>query len=128
MRGIALTLAISLVVPLSVGGDDKVAERKLLDPALAKLAAMIGGVWANGDARFPVEFRYDWIFNQSAIRGIGAIGPARTPVEVTFGFDPEKKSVYYLDFHGSERIYKGTVRLDGDNVVLEFETLVGPPA
>ncbi len=111
--------------------EDKTVPRKPIDPALAKMAGMIGGVWCNDNPKFRVEFRYEWAFNQTAVRGIGIIdngGPHETPVEATFGWDPQKKSVYYLDQHGSERVYKGTTRLDGDSVVLEFETLIGPPA
>jgi hypothetical protein len=124
-------LVVSLALLPALNADDKPAERKPLDPTLAKMAEMIGGVWSNDNPQFRVEFRYDWAFNKSAVRGLGVIdkgGAKETAVEATFGFDPEKKSVYYLDLHGSERIYKGAVRLDGDAVVLEFETLVGPPA
>ncbi|HWB13752.1 MAG TPA: SRPBCC domain-containing protein [Pirellulales bacterium] len=110
---------------------EKPVPPKPLDPALAKMAQMIGGVWSNDDPNFLVEFRYDWAFNQTAVRGIGILdkaGANETPVEATFGWDADKKTVYYLDQHGSERVYKGTARLDGDRVILEFETLIGPPA
>jgi hypothetical protein len=123
-------LLAGLLMP-ALSADDKSATPKSLDPTLAKMATMIGGVWTNDNPQFRVEFRYDWAFNKSAVRGLGVIdkgGKQETPVEATFGFDPVKKSVYYLDLHGSERIYKGGVRFDGDTVVLEFETLVGPPA
>jgi uncharacterized protein YndB with AHSA1/START domain len=112
-------------------GEDKAVPQKPLDPALTKMADMIGGVWSNDNPKFHVEFCYDWAFNQTAVRGIGVIdkgGAHETPVEATFGWDPDNKTVYYLDHHGSERVYKGTVRRDGDSVVLEFETLIGPPA
>ena len=95
------------------------------------MADMIGGVWSNDNPKFRVGFRYDWAFNQTAVRGIGIIdkgGPNETPVESTFGWDPAKKTVYYLDQHGSEGVYKGTLHLDGDSVILDFETLIGPPA
>jgi uncharacterized protein YndB with AHSA1/START domain len=111
--------------------EDRTVPQKPRDPALAKMAEMIGGVWSNDNPKFRVEFRYDWAFNQTAVRGIGIIdkgGPNETPVEATFGWDPDKNTVYYLDHHGGERVYKGTARLDGDSVVLEFETLIGPPA
>jgi uncharacterized protein YndB with AHSA1/START domain len=95
------------------------------------MAEMVGGVWSNDNPKFLVEFRYDWVFNHTAVRGIGIIdkgGANETPVEATFGWDPDKKTVYYLDQHGSQRVYKGIVQLDGDRVVLEFETLIGPAA
>jgi uncharacterized protein YndB with AHSA1/START domain len=124
------TLSFLTVIP-ALRADDKPADRKPLDPTLAKLAEMIGGVWSNDNPKFRVEFRYDWAFNHSAVRGVGIIdkgGPNETGVEATFGWDADKKAVYYLDCHGSERVYKGTARLDGEKVVLEFETLIGPPA
>jgi uncharacterized protein YndB with AHSA1/START domain len=111
--------------------EDKTTSRKPLDPALAKMAAMIGGVWSNDNPKFRVEFRYDWAFNQTAVRGQGTIdkgGANETPVEATFGWDPHKKTVYYLDQHGGQQVYQGTLRLDDDNVVLEFETRIGPSA
>ncbi len=127
-----LLAAVAVLTPLSAArAEDRIPPRKPLDPALAKMAEMIGGVWSNDNPKFQVEFRYDWAYHQTAVRGIGVIdkgGANETPVEVTFGWDPDKKAVYYLDHHGGERVYKGTVRLDGDGVVLEFETLIGPPA
>ncbi|HZU36605.1 MAG TPA: SRPBCC domain-containing protein [Gemmataceae bacterium] len=132
MRKLLLVAAISaLALPSPVRAEDKPVSRKPLDPALAKLAGMIGGVWSNDNPKFRVEFRYDWAFNQTAVRGIGVIdkgGPHETPVESTFGWDPDKKAVYYLDQHGGDEAYKGTVHLDGESIVLEFETLIGPAA
>lgn len=131
MRIQLAALVIALGVLPAIQADDKSAPAKAPDPTLAKMAEMIGGVWTNDDPKFRVEFRYDWAFNKTAVRSLGTIdkgGPKETPVEATIGFDPAKKSAYYLDFHGSSTVYKGTVRLDGDNVVFEFETLIGPPA
>jgi uncharacterized protein YndB with AHSA1/START domain len=131
MRFLLLTtLAAACLLP-ELRADDKIARKRELDDTLAKLSNLIGGVWSNDNPKFRVEFRYDWAFKQTAVRGIGTIdkgGPNETPVEATFGWDPDKKNVYYLDHHGSERVYKGTARLDGDNVILEFETAIGPPA
>jgi uncharacterized protein YndB with AHSA1/START domain len=128
----ALFAALAALGLLSAArAGDKTAPQKPLDPALVKMAKMIGGVWSNDSPKFRVEFRYEWVFNQTAVRGTGILdkgGANEVPVEATFGWDPDKKTVYYLDHHGSERLYKGTVRLDGDSVVLEFETLIGPPA
>ncbi|HMF10743.1 MAG TPA: SRPBCC domain-containing protein [Gemmataceae bacterium] len=131
MRALLFSTVALLVALPSSGADDKRTERNPLEPALAKMAEMIGGVWSNDNPKFRVEFRYDWAFNRAAVRGLGIIdkgGPNETAVEATFGWDADKKTVYYLDCHGSERIYKGTARLDVDKVILEFETLVGPPA
>jgi uncharacterized protein YndB with AHSA1/START domain len=131
MRVFLLSMLALLGSLPQLRADDNRPEEKALDPTLRKMAEMIGGVWTNDDPRFRVEFRYQWAFNESALRGIGLIdkgGPGETPVEATFGWDPHKKSVYYLDVHGGKTIYKGTVHLDNSNVILEFATLVGPPA
>ncbi len=131
MRTVLLAALAMLGALSPARAEDKPVPRKPLDPALAKLAEMIGGVWSNDNPQFRVEFRYEWAFNQTAVRGIGVIGKGganEAPVEATFGWDPDKKAVYYLDQHGGAQVYKGTVRLDGDNVVLEFETFIGPPA
>src|SRR5215471_15793024 len=121
MRVFSISTLAVLAVLAALGADDKPADRKPLDPALAKLAEMIGGVWSNENPKFRVEFRYVWAFNQTAVRGIGIIdkgGPNETSVEATFGWDPDKKAVYYLDCHGGERVYKGTALLEGKKVIL----------
>jgi uncharacterized protein YndB with AHSA1/START domain len=131
MRTVCFAAFATLGLLSAARAEDRTAPQKPIDPALLKMAEMIGGVWSNDNPKFRVEFRYEWAFNQTAVRGIGVIdkgGPNEAPVESTFGWDPDKKTVYYLDHHGSEQVYKGTVRLDGDSVVLEFETLIGPGA
>jgi len=136
---LAALAALALVSPAQLSparlstaqAKDEAAPPKRLDPVLAKMAEMIGGVWSNDNPKFLVEFRYDWVYNKAAVRSIGILnkgGANETPVEITFGWDPDKKTVYYLDQHGSARVYKGTARLDGDSVILEFQTLIGPPA
>lgn len=131
MRRLLVAVLTALSAASAVQAEDKPAPGTSLDPALTKMAEMIGGVWSNDNPKFRVEFRYDWAFNQTALRSTGVIdkgGPNETLVEATFGWDPDKRTIYYLDLHGGERVYKGTVRLDDANVVLEFETLIGPPA
>src|SRR5439155_10028733 len=76
LPGDAMRLKLSLpalfvLLPV-LHADDKPAP-KPLDPTLAKLATMIGGTWTNDNQQFRVEFRYEWIFNKSAVRGIGII-------------------------------------------------------
>jgi uncharacterized protein YndB with AHSA1/START domain len=116
---------------LSASAEDKTAPTTKLDPTLAKLAEMIGGTWTNDNPKFKVEFRYEWALNKTALRGFGVIdkgGPKETAVESTMGWDPAKKTVYYLDLHGGNTVYKGTITPDGDVLRFEFETLIGPPA
>jgi uncharacterized protein YndB with AHSA1/START domain len=123
-------LAMCGLVPLS-SAKDKTAPAAKIDPTLAKLSEMIGGTWTNDNPKFKVEFRYEWTFNKTAVRGLGVIdkgGPNETAVESTMGWDPVKKTVYYLDLHGSSTVYKGTITPDGDLLRFDFETLIGPPA
>ena len=97
----------------------------------AKLSQLVGGTWVGEDRRFPVESRYEWAFGKSAIRGRGLIGqgsPYEQQIESILGLDPVKKTVYYLDFHGGTTVFQGTVKLEGEDLVFEFATVVGKPA
>jgi hypothetical protein len=101
------------------------------NPTLARLSQFIGGTWVNENPDFKIEFRYQWVFNKTAIRATGVIdkgGPRETFVESTVGWDPIQKTCYYLDFHGSQTVFKGTVKLEGDEIRFDFVTLIGPPA
>jgi uncharacterized protein YndB with AHSA1/START domain len=118
----------------AVAGEDPAARSKAgtadTDKTLARLSQLIGGTWVNVDPKFVVEFRYEWAFGRTAIRGLGLIdkgGPHETQVEAILGFDPVKKTVFYLDCHGGDRVFQGTVKLEGDDLVFDFATLVGAP-
>ena len=66
-----------------------------------------------------------------AIRGLGVIGkggPNESPGEAILGRDPVTNTVYYVDCHGGDNIFKGTVKLNGDDLIFEFATIVGKPA
>lgn len=127
-----LTRLIAIMVAcvpasLALSADKPVAP---LDKTLATLSNLIGGVWTNDDPKFKIEFRYDWVFGKSAIRGLGVIdkdGPNQTLAEATIGWDPANKSVYYLDFHGSKSVFKGTIKPEGDELLFEFDSIVGTP-
>ena len=98
---------------------------------MSKLSQLVGGTWLNQDPRFVVENRYEWAFGKKAIRGLGFTGkggPNETPIEAFLGLDPVNKTVYYLDCHGGDNVFKGTVKLEGEDVVFEFATIVGKPA
>jgi uncharacterized protein YndB with AHSA1/START domain len=114
-------------------GDDSAAKTGTTDAekTLAKLSQLVGGTWVNQDPRFVVENRYEWAFGNKVIRGLGTTGkgsPRETPIEAFMGIDPVKKSVFYLDCHGGDSVYQGTVKLEGEDVIFEFATIVGPPA
>jgi len=126
-------LNLSGPVALAMVTDD--ADTKTDAPAseqtLAKLSRLLGGTWINENPKFVVEFRYEWSFNHTAIRGLGIIdkgGPHETPAEVILGLDPANKTVYYLDCHGGSTIFKGSVKQEGENLNFEFATLIGTPA
>jgi uncharacterized protein YndB with AHSA1/START domain len=101
-----------------------------LDPTLARLSQLIGGTWANDDPKFRIEHRYEWAFDKTVIRGSALIGkgsPNEQQGEAFLGWDPVNKTAYYLDLHGGRTIYKGNVKLDGETIQFDFETLVGAP-
>ena len=102
-----------------------------IEKTMAKLSQLIGGTWINTDPKFVVENHYEWAFGKKAIRGFGVTdkgGPHETLIEVVLGQDPVNKTVYYLDCHGGDSVYKGRVKLDGDDIVFEFATIIGKPA
>jgi uncharacterized protein YndB with AHSA1/START domain len=120
--------------PSLASGQDRSAGETTsssADKTLAKLSQLIGGTWVNSNPKFVVEFRYDWAFDKQAIRALGVLGkggPREEEVEAIYGLDTVNKTVYYLDCHGGKSVYKGTVKLDGEDLVFEFATIVGAPA
>jgi len=127
----AIVVAIFALLPLfPVPAQDKPASQPERDAAFAKLAPFVGGVWTNDNPKFVIEFRYEWVLNKSALRALGTIdkgGPKETKVESNLGWDPAKKSLYYLDFHGGAQVYFGTVKIKGDEFHFDFDAIVGPP-
>src|SRR5579871_1655026 len=112
MQRLILGLAAACIAALSSSAADRPANAER-DEALAKLAPFVGGVWANNNPSFPIEFHYEWVFDKTAIRGTGVIGkgkPGETQVESTLGWDPERKTIYYLDNHGGGSVFSGTIR------------------
>jgi uncharacterized protein YndB with AHSA1/START domain len=121
-------IASGLVVSAMAGDKSDTPDR---DKTLAKLSQLVGGIWTSEDPKFVVEFRYEWAFDQKAIRGLGVIdkgGPHETQAEAILGWDPINKSVYYLDCHGADTVFNGSVKLEGEDLVFDFATLIGKPA
>lgn len=117
-----------LAVPASA--QDKALAPREKNKTLAKMAEFVGGTWVNDNPDFKIEIRYEWVFNKTAIRSHGILGkgsPQEAHIEATMGWDPVQKTVYYIDFHGSETVYKGTVSMTGDQFQFDFATLIGPP-
>lgn len=101
------------------------------DPTMAELSKLVGGAWVNDNPQFKVENRYEWAFGGTAIRGMGVIGKGsahEAQIESILGWDPVVKSVFYVDCHGGNTVYKGTVKKEGDEVIFEFATAVGKPS
>jgi uncharacterized protein YndB with AHSA1/START domain len=101
------------------------------EKTMARLAQLVGGTWVNTDPKFIVENRFEWALGNKVIRGLSFTdkgGPHETAIEAILGQDPVNKTVYYLDCHGGNSVFKGTVKLDGEALVFEFATIVGRPA
>jgi uncharacterized protein YndB with AHSA1/START domain len=101
------------------------------EKTMAKLSQLVGGTWINTDPKFVVENRFEWALGKKVIRGLGFTdkgGPHETPIEAILGTDPVNKTVYYLDCHGGTSVYKGTVKLEGEDLIFEFATIIGKPA
>jgi uncharacterized protein YndB with AHSA1/START domain len=131
---IALVVASGVGSPARAGADEAAkadAGMADADKAFAKLSQLVGGTWVGEDKRFPVESRYEWAFGKSVIRGRGLIGqgsPYEQQIESILGLDAVNKTVYYLDIHGGKSVLQGTVKLEGDDLIFEFATVVGKPA
>jgi len=98
---------------------------------MAELSRLVRGAWVNHDPKFVVENRYEPAFGGTAIRGRGVVGkgsPYESQNEAFMGWDPVGKSVFYVDCHGGNTVYKGTARKEGDDLIFEFATAVGQPS
>jgi uncharacterized protein YndB with AHSA1/START domain len=131
LKLICLTGCLIMSGPIvsAIAGDNSGTTDR--DKTLAKLSQLVGGTWISENPKFVVEFRYDWAFDHKAIRGLGVIdkgGPHETQAEAILGWDPINKTVYYLDCHGADTVFKGSVKLEGEDLVFDFATLIGRPA
>jgi hypothetical protein len=100
---------------------------KAIDPALDLLGRMVGGTWRT-TGNFVAEFKYEWRIEGKAIRAVGIIAKGTKeefPAEALYGWDPDAKKVYYLDFHGHKTIYKGLVESKDGKFTGEFDGIVG---
>ena len=105
-------------------------NNKPLDSVLAKLAPLVGGVWVNDDPKFVVENRFTWAFDNTVIRGHATLGKGsggEQQGDAYIGWDSAAKNVYYLDCHGGDTVYKGTIKLEGDEFVYDFVSVIGAP-
>jgi len=131
LTGLLAIPAVILTLSAAPAGDKKPIASPERDAAMAKLGQFVGGTWSNDNPKFPVELKYQWALNKTVVRGIGTIdkgGSYETMVEANLGWDPAKKRVYYLDFHGGDHIFFGSVQIKGAELHYEFETLVGAAA
>ena len=55
-------------------------------------------------------------------------GTHKTQAEAILGWDAVNKTVYYLDCHGASTVFKGSVKLEGDDLIFDFATVIGTPA
>src|SRR5262249_53671448 len=126
-------LVVGVLAGPSSAADDPTVKTAATDAqtTLDKLSQLVGGTWVNENPKFVVEFRYDWAFDKKAIRGLGAIdkgGPHEQQGEAILGLDPVNKTVFYLDCHGGNSVFKGSVKAEGDDLVFDFSSIVGAPA
>ena len=100
---------------------------KHINPAIEMMGKLVGGTWRN-TGPFVIEFTYEWRVKGQAIRGIGVMGkgdPMETPSESLYGWDAEKKKVYYLDFHGANTVYSGLCGVKDGKFQGDFMGLIG---
>jgi uncharacterized protein YndB with AHSA1/START domain len=122
-------VAHGAVLPVNAA-DDRTANAGA-DKVMASLSQLVGGTWVNTDPKFVVENRYEWSFGATVIRGFATIGkgsPHEEQSEALMGLDPTTKTVWYVDCHGGNQIFKGTISREGDDLVFDFATIVGKAA
>ena len=132
---VSLVLAIATWPSASAASEEPAspsrAAQAKTDPTMAELSKLVGGAWVNDDAKFVIENRYEPAFGGTAIRGRGVVGkgsPYESQNEAIMGWDPVGKSVFYVDCHGGNTVYKGTARKEGGDLIFEFATMVGQPS
>jgi uncharacterized protein YndB with AHSA1/START domain len=129
--GLFTSLVACAASTLALGADTPAANgKKTLDPVLAKLAPLVGGVWVNDNPKFVVENRFTWAFDNTVIRGRNILGkgtPGEKQGDAYIGWDSAAKNVYYVDCHGGNEVLKGKVTLNGDEVLFDFASIVGAP-
>lgn len=94
---------------------------------MATMLKLVGGTWTT-EGKFVAQFRYVKTNKGKGIRGIGVIGkgtPQAMESVSMFGWDPGKKSVYYIDFHGHDTVYKGNITTVGKELQFDFTGIVG---
>lgn len=127
-------LVTGLLVIAGAAAAQEAGPAPNLDPALKRLEVLVGGKWETeqkGPAGMPfAQTSFAWAPDGKSIVGTGVIGqgtPRPLNAAVRIGWDPVAKQVYYLDAHGSETVYFGHIRWEGDAAVYRFKTLVGTP-
>jgi uncharacterized protein YndB with AHSA1/START domain len=130
---LACSLAVCGPTFSTSSADEPTAKGSASDveKTMAKLAQLVGGTWTNLDPKFVVENHFEWAFGKKVIRGVNFTdkgGPHETRIEAYLGQDPVNNTVYYLDCHGGTSVFKGTVKLEGEDLIFEFATIIGEPA
>ena len=119
---------ILLVALSSAALADDTKSAMANDPAYAVIKKMAGGVWHTkvGDAE--VESHWTYGPDGTSLLADTIVDPhGKNPVHLMarFGWDAAAKQIYYLDAHGIDTIYFGHVSMDGKDVVMKFNGLVG---
>lgn len=94
-----------------------------------RMGVLVGGKWVGeqvGEDGSPrVEWVYEWSPDKRILKGTGVIFNAHC--ESRIGWDPDEERAFYIDIHGPETVYLGYMALEGDEIVSDFEAVVGPP-
>ena len=111
-----------------------------LDPALEFVKQFAGGQWEAHFDQMTAKLQFKVILDGKSIEGNGQVVhdlPPGSPKNAQakpilalftrFGYDALSKTVYVLDIHNDDTIYKGTGRLEGKTFVNDFKAIVGTP-
>lgn len=99
-------------------------------PALEFAHRLCGGTWKLVQSQIEAEFRFLKAQDGQIVEGQGTVtaNDHTTRVFSRFGWDPIKKSVFYLDMHNNDCVYFGHVWVQDGIWINHFKTLVGTEA
>jgi len=92
--------------------------------AAFKAMSRIVGHWKGSIGKLVVEQNFQTSEGGKMIVGHGHVEDV-LDMESRFGWDAAAKQPYYLDMHGHDTVYYGHIRLEGDEIVTDFNGLVG---
>jgi len=120
---IPMILGLGIVVTTKSLGTDTIN-----DLAFKKLSTLVGGEWTGALGKMTVKFTYKFAEGGKMIEGTGHLTQGAKPVmnmNSKYGWDPQAKQTYYIDFHGHDTVYSGHITWKNNQFLIDFVGLIG---